>query len=105
VAVIIGAGASYDSLPDYPAPSRADTERCRADKISHPNRLPIADELFDLRFADELNEFREAAAIAPYLRGLPVGVSFEQSWRTCQRKGALTGLEKWWAIGTNFSTL
>lgn len=76
--VIFGAGASYDALPDYPAPGKGSSLDYATDRANYPDRLPLADQLFDLRFADELNRLRKAAGIAPYLRHLPDGATFEQ---------------------------
>jgi hypothetical protein len=61
--VVFGAGASYDALPDYPPPE------------AYQERMPLANELFELRFADHLSMFREITGIAPFLRDLPSGVS------------------------------
>lgn len=76
--VIFGAGASYDALPDYPPPGRGSQHTHLDDVSRFPDRLPLADQLFDLRFADELVSLRQAAGIATYLRNLPDGTTFEQ---------------------------
>ena len=68
--VIFGAGASYDSDPsNTPDTSPAD-----------PDRLPLANELFDGRrqFLQDLTRFRQCFAIVPWLRHLAPRTSIEQ---------------------------
>ena len=56
--VIFGAGASYDAVPAVPAPD------------SHPDRMPLADELFDDRrsFTITMDSFPACKPIIPRLR-------------------------------------
>jgi hypothetical protein len=66
--VILGAGASFDSSPDYPAP------------LDHARRPPLADNLFERReaFNQARAEFAEINEIIPELLPRP-GRSIEQS--------------------------
>ncbi len=58
--VIFGAGASYDSSPDFPNAIQQYPEA----------RLPLADQLFELRdnFAEALKRYEECHGIIPHLR-------------------------------------
>src|SRR3989441_6682580 len=56
--VIFGAGASYDSFSEYPPESGAAMDQ----------RPPLANQLFELRFATTLDQFPQCGPIVPYLR-------------------------------------
>lgn len=60
--VVFGAGASFDSSPDYPPHVSASLEQ---------NRLPLANRLFDNRpiFVEALDQFYQCKPIVPKLRG------------------------------------
>jgi hypothetical protein len=66
--VVIGAGASYDSIP---ALSR---------KLVYESRPPLANELFEPRemFANTMLQVRRILPIVPLLQNLPVGRTVEQ---------------------------
>ena len=64
--VILGAGASYDAVPAIPI-GQSDTRR-----------LPLADELFDLRGDQALRFFPACAPLVPLLRSRPRNVSVEE---------------------------
>lgn len=72
--VICGAGASYDSVPAYPAASVPGID----------DRPPLADQLFDLRplFGDALRRYPRAHAIVPNLRER-FGLSLEDVLAKC----------------------
>jgi hypothetical protein len=71
LAIIFGAGASYDFLPTYP-PGPGDRFRDR--------RIPLADHLFENRseFADIASKLRRLVAILPELRSRSGNRSVEQ---------------------------
>ena len=73
ILVILGAGASYDSVPSKP-PSITTYDRTRL-----PNRPPLANELFaDTPIVnDTLALFPECHPIVPYLQNLPQGSTIE----------------------------
>src|SRR5437879_13923549 len=56
--VIFGAGASYDSFSEYPPESGSAMDQ----------RPPLANQLFELRFATTLDQFPQCGPIVPYLR-------------------------------------
>jgi len=62
--IIVGAGASYDSVPHLQEP--------------HQWRPPLADQLFDIRFAEWARAVRQIQPILPFLRSRPDGKSVEQ---------------------------
>ena len=70
--VILGAGASYDSVPSRPAPNDAHYNDL-------PNRPPLADQLFADRqyFGRVMTKYQECLDIAPRLRHLRGGASIE----------------------------
>ncbi len=63
--VVFGAGASYDSIPSRPPNEYP--------PFKLPDRLPLANELFDDRtsFINEMSRFHEIQPIIPYLQKLP----------------------------------
>jgi hypothetical protein len=65
--VIFGAGASYDSAPDFWPPSQGPLEE---------DRLPLANGLFDLRpiFVEAADGFPDCKAVLPRLRAKDVSV-------------------------------
>src|SRR5438128_263155 len=69
--VIFGAGASYDSISSLRPAS--------GDPLLHPNRPPLADELFQVRepFGDALSRFPRCHPIVPYLQSIPKDSSLE----------------------------
>jgi len=74
--VIIGAGASYDSCPTYPAGRRPKSSN---EVVDEDHRPPLANQLFDNRpaFAKALVGYPECLKIAPYLRQLPQDKTLE----------------------------
>ena len=56
--VVFGAGASYDSFSEYPPESGAAMDQ----------RPPLANQLFELRFANTIDQFPQCGPIIPYLR-------------------------------------
>jgi hypothetical protein len=70
LAVIFGAGASYDAFPTFPIDGRS---------MGHA-RLPLAGQLFDDRpeFEAARERFRDCLALIPYLQNRPDGQSVEQ---------------------------
>jgi hypothetical protein len=69
--VILGAGASYDSIPAKRLDAR--------EWARHPARPPLADQLFEPRpkFLEALSVFPRIAPIVPYLQQRPEGESVE----------------------------
>jgi len=65
--VIFGAGASYDSSPDYPAMGLK--------RVLDDNRLPLAKNLFSERFGKQAQQNEAALALIPRLR---TAVNIEQ---------------------------
>lgn len=78
IMVILGAGASYDSVP-----SRPPSGYPRAALYSRP---PLANELFldGGLFADALGRFPECHPIVPYLQRVPAGTTLEHTLETLQ---------------------
>ncbi len=78
--VIFGAGASYDSAPDYPPPQHD------RGLYQFANRPPLATELFlnDGVFRSALEQFPECDPIIPYMRTIPKGETFEHRLDTLQ---------------------
>ena len=73
--VIFGAGASYDSSPDFPAPSGIEVIR------SEPWRPPLTSELFldaNNKFGDIVQKYPRLQGILPFLRSPHKGRSVEQ---------------------------
>lgn len=70
--VVLGAGASYDSVPSYP--SRV------GGYASMSERLPLAKDLFDNRpeFSDVMQRFPRCQPIVPYVRNPPPDRTVEQ---------------------------
>src|SRR5438874_2162716 len=66
--VIFGAGASYDSNPSWHPGGTND----------HAARLPLANGLFSIRFADERRQFERMLPIVPFLETTPSGMTIEQ---------------------------
>jgi hypothetical protein len=73
--IILGAGASHDALPDYPVPEQ------------YPERLPLANDLFNLRYANELDRFRRISGIVPFLRSRGSGVALETRLQELAEEG------------------
>src|SRR5215208_275380 len=70
--VVLGAGASYDSVSTFPPSS-----------YGHPEaRLPLANELFDFRnrreFAADVAEYPQCRPVLPYLENSEGGISVER---------------------------
>lgn len=78
IMVILGAGASYDSVPSRPP--------LRYPRESIYSRPPLANELFLDRelFADALERFPECHPIVPYLQRVPAGTTLEHTLETLQ---------------------
>jgi hypothetical protein len=76
--IVFGAGASYDSVPSYPA---SDSQYRNIEQ-----RLPLANQLFENRtaFANILNQYPQCKPIIPYLRHLADGKSVEQIMQRLQ---------------------
>jgi len=72
--VILGAGASYDSLSRLPPPIQV------TQNYDHLTRLPLADQLFGdrARFIDTANLFPQFKHLIPILRKLRPGYSVER---------------------------
>src|SRR5215475_8288229 len=70
LAVIFGAGASYDGFPTFPLHGRS---------MGHA-RMPLANDLFDNRpeFEAMRERFRACLPLIPYLQNRPDGRSVEQ---------------------------
>jgi len=77
--VVFGAGASYDSAPDFWPPSGSPPEE---------DRLPLANGLFDLRpiFVEAADRFPDCKAVLPRLRAK--GVSVEAELAKIREEGA-----------------
>ena len=77
--VVLGAGASYDSVP------------ARHPKFDppHPDRLPLADELFASReeFSNVMRLLPSCLPIIPYVQRLPAGQTVEQVLEHLQSEG------------------
>ncbi len=84
--VICGAGASYDSVPSHPPKSSA---------WADIDRLPLADELFDVRpeFVRMMNQFPACLPIIPNLQHLAAGSSVESELEELQKE-AKTNLRR-----------
>jgi hypothetical protein len=83
IMVIFGAGASYDSAPDFPPNEfKRHYPQCR-------NRPPLATELFlnDGIFSDSLKRFPQCNPIIPYLRSVPKGRTIEEVLGMLQAEG------------------
>ena len=76
--VVFGAGASYDSVPARP-PNSWPSHRL-------PDRLPLANELFDDRpeFAADMRRFERCQPIVPYLQRLPPDSTVERVLESLQ---------------------
>lgn len=77
--VILGAGASYDSVPAYPPREKAIQDR-----------PPLADELFENRpeFREAMSRFPDCQAIVPNLQRRPSGVSVERVLQELQAEAS-----------------
>ena len=88
--VVLGAGASYDSVPTYPPGSQESW--ARENRVPLPghmgDRLPLADELFDFarrpEFAQEASYFPQCQPILPYLENRESGLTVERELQRLQ---------------------
>src|SRR6266576_3236306 len=73
LAIIFGAGASYDFLPTYPPDDNSSS-------FLRPVRIPLADHLFENRseFADIAQKLRRLLPILPELRNRSGNRSVEE---------------------------
>jgi hypothetical protein len=78
VTVILGAGASYDSIPYKPAGENG---------VTYANRPPLANQLFDFRFGGALNNYRACRPLAFRLRQLGSAPLEEELDRLMQEAG------------------
>lgn len=80
--VILGAGASYDSVPEYPPPPA--TRAFGRERFE--SRPPLANELFlnTGLFKRSIDRFPDCHHIVPYLRDLPEDESVEQALEKLQ---------------------
>ena len=81
--VVLGAGASYDSIPSRPPKDP------KLDRFDYPSRLPLADYLFDDRdhFSDTMLRFPKCLPIIPYLR-TPRNRTVEQALEDLQSQAS-----------------
>jgi hypothetical protein len=79
--VVFGAGASYDSSPDYPPQEWF---------IHESERMPLANQLFDNRreFVEALSYFPKCLPIVPYLRDRGDGIAIERVLQDLQEEAA-----------------
>jgi len=87
--VVFGAGASYDSVPAYPA-SRV-TASTHLDEYSRSSdRLPLANQLFENReeFAQDMSHFPQCRPITSYLLPNQDGISLERVLQKLQDEAA-----------------
>lgn len=77
--VVFGAGASFDSVPAYPA-SQADGSIYVDELSSYSDRMPLANQLFENRgeFANDLSHFPQCRPIISYLLPNQSGLSLER---------------------------
>lgn len=82
--VVFGAGASYDSVPHYPPRVFAEDDL--------PERLPLANQLFDNRsqFVSAMRRYPECRPVVPWLRELADGVSLESELQRLQEEASET---------------
>lgn len=77
--VVLGAGASFDSIPSRPP-----------EKFNEQLRPPLADQLFDDRgwFVEILKEFPACHPVVPFLQNLPPGVTLEHRLEELQAEAS-----------------
>jgi hypothetical protein len=80
--VVVGAGASYDSVPTFPAKG----------KPAMPDRLPLANELFQFssrpQFAQDVALFPQCAPVLPLLENQECGITVERVLQQLQEEAA-----------------
>lgn len=83
--VIFGAGASYDSVSDFPPPARGSIQALN----DLDYRPPLAIDLFEKRkfFDPWVEEYHECSPVVPRLRQLPEGSNFEAELERLQAEG------------------
>ena len=88
--VILGAGASYDSVPTYPPSAQERLQRELRTPLAGymADRLPLADELFDFarrkEFAREASHYPQCQPILPYLENREDGLTVERELQRLQ---------------------
>jgi SIR2-like protein len=82
IMVILGAGASYDSIPSRIPPSGKRDDPWSAD------RPPLAGQLFSHKLSeDSLRSFPKCHPIVPYLQATPSGANVEHLLETLRAEG------------------
>jgi hypothetical protein len=88
--VVLGAGASYDSVPTYPPSAQEQLARENLTPLVGymADRLPLADELFDFarrkEFAREASRLPQCQPILPYLENREDGLTVERELQRLQ---------------------